>query len=31
MAESIVNGFETVEIDKNERDLLLLSAGGGKA
>ena len=31
MAEPIVNGFETIEIDKNKRDLLLLGAGGGKA
>jgi hypothetical protein len=31
MAEPIVNGFETIEIDKNQRDLLLLGAGGGKA
>ncbi len=30
MAEPIVNGFETIEIDKNKRDLLLLGAGGVK-
>lgn len=28
MTEPIVNGFETIEIDKNKRDLLLLGAGG---